>query len=245
MQRCGLEGHPAAAAAELDPAGAWPRSEELQVLDAAALAPLGPLHGGPWPEPVCEAVVVPFAAPGQPPEGWLVAGITAGVLALSGTGTLAEYQQVLVARDDAVAVRGDGGREHLIIVRVAADGGGKTGGLNDFHLRPEQGDAGFRCFGWKAELGCQLVVKFVQKRVRRDQIMSLGAVLQQLRATPPRGYERSDQDVRVEADSHDTASNTSSSVRRGMISPVQALTLACPIRIWMWRSNRSPTTPSS
>jgi PAS domain S-box-containing protein len=52
-----------------------PPAGEL-VLSGYELAPLGPLPGGPWPEPAHKAVLLPVATPGQPPYGYLVAGIS-------------------------------------------------------------------------------------------------------------------------------------------------------------------------
>src|SRR4029453_18375217 len=45
------------------------------VLGADALA-LGELRAGPWSEPIRQIAVVPVATAGQPPEGWLVTGIS-------------------------------------------------------------------------------------------------------------------------------------------------------------------------
>ncbi|NKE68443.1 response regulator [Ramlibacter sp. RBP-2] len=77
LGRHGLEAASAAAPAVLPlDGGAWPLAAGLQVLDGNEVAALGPLHGGPWPEPVCQVAVVPFALPDQPPLGWLVAGVS-------------------------------------------------------------------------------------------------------------------------------------------------------------------------
>jgi len=57
---------------------AWPieraRAAGELVLESAELQALGPLSGGAWPEPARCAVVLPVAAQGQPPQGFLVAG---------------------------------------------------------------------------------------------------------------------------------------------------------------------------
>ena len=60
------------AACRMEPRGGWPLQEA--VLEGAQLEPFGPLPGGPWPEPSRRALVVPLAAPGQAPYGFLVAG---------------------------------------------------------------------------------------------------------------------------------------------------------------------------
>jgi signal transduction histidine kinase len=60
------------AASRIEARGGWPLEET--VLEGARLEPFGALPGGPWPEPARRAAVVPLAAPGQPPYGFLVAG---------------------------------------------------------------------------------------------------------------------------------------------------------------------------
>ena len=60
------------AACGVEPRGGWPLGDA--VLEGPELERFGALPGGPWPEPARRAVVVPLAAPGQPPYGFLVAG---------------------------------------------------------------------------------------------------------------------------------------------------------------------------
>jgi PAS domain S-box-containing protein len=54
----------------------WPMPDDVAVLAGEQLQPFGALQAGPWPEPIHQAAVLPFAAPGQRPEGYLVAGIS-------------------------------------------------------------------------------------------------------------------------------------------------------------------------
>ncbi|MEP7207480.1 MAG: ATP-binding protein [Casimicrobiaceae bacterium] len=54
----------------------WALASELRILDAQALVPFGALHSGPWPEPIETVAIVPFALPGEPSQGRLVAGIS-------------------------------------------------------------------------------------------------------------------------------------------------------------------------
>ncbi|MGV3494059.1 MAG: ATP-binding protein [Ramlibacter sp.] len=72
VAQVGLEGHAAAAAQLPSPTAPWPLAEEPMVLGADRLAPCGPLHAGPWPEPVREAMVLPLGAGAV--HGWLVCG---------------------------------------------------------------------------------------------------------------------------------------------------------------------------
>src|SRR5262249_45559611 len=48
---------------------------DITILDESLLRPFGPLHVGPWSEPIQQVAVVPLALPGQAAEGCLVAGI--------------------------------------------------------------------------------------------------------------------------------------------------------------------------
>ncbi|HET8695962.1 MAG TPA: ATP-binding protein, partial [Gammaproteobacteria bacterium] len=63
-----------------DAAAAWPLEKALGsdglFLDAEALAPVGALPGGRWPEPARAAAVLPITMPSQAPYGFLVAGIS-------------------------------------------------------------------------------------------------------------------------------------------------------------------------
>ncbi len=54
----------------------WPRVRELTVLSGDALAALGPLHAGPWPEAIREVVVLPLSGAGEAGHGWLVCGLS-------------------------------------------------------------------------------------------------------------------------------------------------------------------------
>lgn len=54
----------------------WPAVDGLVVLEGEALAAFGPLQAGPWPEPIGQVAVLPFAQAGEPAQGWLVAGIS-------------------------------------------------------------------------------------------------------------------------------------------------------------------------
>ncbi|MEJ8835441.1 ATP-binding protein [Ramlibacter sp. AN1133] len=74
VAQCGLEGSAAAPAHLPASGGAWPLARELTLLCGESLARPGPLHGGPWPEPVREAVVLPLAGTGEAGHGWLVCG---------------------------------------------------------------------------------------------------------------------------------------------------------------------------
>jgi PAS domain S-box-containing protein len=59
-----------------DAGPSWPMPDDVAVLADEQLGPFGALQAGPWPEPIRQAVVLPFAAPGQPSQGYLVAGIS-------------------------------------------------------------------------------------------------------------------------------------------------------------------------
>ncbi|MBL0427035.1 ATP-binding protein [Ramlibacter alkalitolerans] len=74
VAQSGLEGSAAAPARLPASGGAWPLARELTLLSGDALASLGSLHGGPWPEPVREAVVLPLSGSGEAGHGWLVCG---------------------------------------------------------------------------------------------------------------------------------------------------------------------------
>ncbi|HEX6634031.1 MAG TPA: response regulator, partial [Usitatibacter sp.] len=84
-RRTALTGIPpssAAAPGEIaaDGASPWPlwgpATAGDVVVEGAALAALGPLPGGPWPEPGRQAAVLPIAMPAQAPYGFLVAGVS-------------------------------------------------------------------------------------------------------------------------------------------------------------------------
>ena len=70
-------GHPVAGG---NASAAWPfdRASGPQgvILEGEALRGLGTLPGGRWPEPCARVVVLPIALPSQPPEGFLVAGVS-------------------------------------------------------------------------------------------------------------------------------------------------------------------------
>jgi len=74
---CGLDATSPAAPSEMGGSvrPSWPLMDDMTILDEPSLRPFGPLHVGPWPEPIQQVAVVPLALPGQAPEGCLVAGI--------------------------------------------------------------------------------------------------------------------------------------------------------------------------
>ncbi|MBM0104871.1 response regulator [Steroidobacter sp. S1-65] len=54
----------------------WKLDAEAIVLSSVDLERFGPLHAGSWPEPIRQAVVLPFAAAGNTSPGYLIAGIS-------------------------------------------------------------------------------------------------------------------------------------------------------------------------
>jgi signal transduction histidine kinase len=68
------------AAPERLPAGSsgpsWPLPDHVEVLAGEQLRPFGLLQVAPWPEPVRQVAILPFAAPGLRSQGHLVAGIS-------------------------------------------------------------------------------------------------------------------------------------------------------------------------
>jgi signal transduction histidine kinase/DNA-binding response OmpR family regulator len=76
VARSGVSEECGAAPLHLSHGSMWPLSDELAILNDEALAPIGALHAGPWPEPIRQAVVLPFAASGQTSLSYLIAGIS-------------------------------------------------------------------------------------------------------------------------------------------------------------------------
>lgn len=73
----GLAHDSPAARAQIDATeSSWPLTGDLVVVNDTALSHLGPLHAGPWPEPIREVVVLPFAASGQSTPSYLILGIS-------------------------------------------------------------------------------------------------------------------------------------------------------------------------
>jgi PAS domain S-box-containing protein len=67
LGRCGLKAEP--------PSAPPAHGETFGTLPADALG-VGAIHAGPWPEPIAEMAIVPFAAPGEASQGCLVAGLS-------------------------------------------------------------------------------------------------------------------------------------------------------------------------
>jgi len=61
---------------EMGAQSVWKLGTELVVLSGADLERFGPLHAGSWPEPIRQAVVLPFEAAGNTAPGYLIAGIS-------------------------------------------------------------------------------------------------------------------------------------------------------------------------
>ncbi len=55
----------------------WPLTDEIAILNDDTLASIGSLNAGPWPEPIRQAVVLPFVASGQTSPSYFIAGISA------------------------------------------------------------------------------------------------------------------------------------------------------------------------
>ncbi len=73
--------HASPAVVDLDaPDVPWPLHRAVETGRAVEVADLpstfGPLPGGAWPEPAHRAVVLPLVKPGQPPTGFVVAGVS-------------------------------------------------------------------------------------------------------------------------------------------------------------------------
>jgi signal transduction histidine kinase len=54
----------------------WQLVPSLEIFETDALARIGPLRAGTWPEPIRQVAVVPCASGGKSPPAWLVAGIS-------------------------------------------------------------------------------------------------------------------------------------------------------------------------
>ncbi len=76
--RVGLPQDSAAAPLEIEltSQSVWKLHTEPIVLSSADLACFGPLHAGTWPEPIEQAVVLPFEASGSTSPGYMIAGIS-------------------------------------------------------------------------------------------------------------------------------------------------------------------------
>ncbi|HEU4653774.1 MAG TPA: ATP-binding protein [Steroidobacteraceae bacterium] len=77
LVRVGLADGSRAAPAHMSTSTAlWPLSSEVVVLQDDDLAAIASLHAGPWPEPIRQAVILPFVALGQTAPSYLIAGIS-------------------------------------------------------------------------------------------------------------------------------------------------------------------------
>ena len=54
----------------------WPPSSDVAVLGKDQFARIGLLNAGPWPEPISEAVILPFVAFGQNAPSYLIVGVS-------------------------------------------------------------------------------------------------------------------------------------------------------------------------
>lgn len=120
-------------------------------------------------------------------------------------------EQIAIACDEDVGAAGDGSGHDPTIGDIANRAGCWLIGLRDEGKRSEHRLDDVDAIGWDLEFSRQHATEFSEDNLADHEIIGEDGA-EDIAAEAARG-EGGDQDVRIETDPHETASNTSSSVR--------------------------------
>ncbi len=121
-------------------------------------------------------------------------------------------EEVAIAGDQHVGIPGDRCGEHPPVGGIPNRGRSRLGRLWDARKWREDGLDGVDTIGRELQLARQHASQLLENNVADDQVMLSEDRAKNVRAESASGECRNE-DVGVEADPHDTARNTSSSVR--------------------------------
>ena len=121
-------------------------------------------------------------------------------------------EEITIAGDENIGVAGNSRRDDPSIRGVSNGDGRRLLGLGNGRKWCEHRYDSVEAIGWHLELGGQNAPEFREDDLANNEIVFREHGTQHIGAEPARG-EGSDEDVRVETNSHDTARKTSSSVR--------------------------------
>jgi len=123
-----------------------------------------------------------------------------------------DIEQIAITGDENIGVAGDRGGDDPAIGGIANHGGRWLVGLRNERKRAEDGIDRVEAIRWDLEFGAQDAPEFREDNLTDHEIMLGEDGTEDIGAEAARG-EGGDEDVRIETDSHETASKISSSVR--------------------------------
>lgn len=126
--------------------------------------------------------------------------------------SIGDIEQIAITRDENIGIAGDRSGDDPAIGGITNHVGGRLVGFRNERKRSEDGIDRVEAIGWDLEFGAQDAPELSEDNLTEHEIMLGEDGAEDIRAEAARS-EGGDEDVRIETDSHETASKISSSVR--------------------------------